>query len=618
MKNSIKQLIRTPLKTILFLLLIVVSTVLVVLGTYLWQRTQQTINHVEESFVTIGTVEQKPDRVQIVSGWDAASQANYYENQLSYDAVIPISILNFEGADYIQSPEKRPYYTTILPDYVTQSANAPVRSMGLIAEFTPVETCIPSEPVAVKINQILSGVNPGTETIYVCNHWVEHSEVLEKGKIYIAHLNAIPNYHTDSDANIEYTFSKLQSSTQCDALGNRLESSVNMDGQTFDEVTEGFYETEHGRYWMAMAEGITDIAALIPVLPTNSMNLLPNFHSYAVSVTDGREITEEEFKNGKPVCLVSVDFARMNDLVVGDAITLPLYHANYRYSPHITFGDTGGLWTYSFVNAENDVYESFCEETYEVVGLYYGSSIYGQQPGSIEIAQNMFIIPQSSIKASDEKNIVEYGPMLHSTTSFQIANGTAAEYMEAFNRNVPSEIRDYLEITFNDNGYEQVIKGLNNMRYVAILLFAVGLFSEIAIIMLFLYLFVVRQRKRTAIERSLGMNKHQCRMSLVLGVMVLTIAATTLGIVNSMFLIDKVETVGRIAQQEQLYSTEYSGWTGEEVKLLEDTESKDTSEIWWSFVAPIALVVVTTLFAVILVNRNLKIEPIELLNARDP
>ena len=49
------------------------------------------------------------------------------------------------------------------------------------------------------------------------------------------------------------------------------------------------------------------------------------------------------------------------------------------------------------------------------------------------------------------------------------------------------------------------------------------------------------------------MNKHQCRMSLVLGVMVLTIAATTLGIVNSMFLIDKVETVGRIAQQEQLY-----------------------------------------------------------------
>ena len=73
MKNSLKQLLRTPMKTCLFFLLMTAATALLVLGAELWQNTQAKIDAAEGLFVTLGTVEQLPDYEAPVDNASAAT-----------------------------------------------------------------------------------------------------------------------------------------------------------------------------------------------------------------------------------------------------------------------------------------------------------------------------------------------------------------------------------------------------------------------------------------------------------------------------------------------------------------------------------------------------------------
>ena len=255
----------------------------------------------------------------------------------------------------------------------------------------------------------------------------------------------------------------------------------------------------------------------------------------------------------------------------------------------------------------------FFEQAYEIVGLYDTFRLAGSKNGTGEIARNMFIVPTASVTAFDAENIGAFGAMNRYTTSFQIPNGTIDEYRTAYEQNVPESVRTHLQLTFDDNGYSEVVGGLENLRTAAIILFAAGLLSALAILVLLLYFFIVKQKKRTAIERSLGMSKNQCRMSLASGVVLLSAVAVILGTVCSSVLFDKVQTFDLTGQNEHTFSTEYSLWARDE-SAVETEDAKNTGVL--EVVIPAAMILLTAGLSVILVNRNLKQEPIELLSAR--
>ena len=511
MLKSLKQLLRTPMKTCLFFLLMAAATALLVMGANLWAQTQAQMDAVEKQFTTLGTVEQKPNRTQMRTGWDAADGAYYSEVEPVYDSVISADVLDFDGANYLKAPEKRPYYLADLQGLAVRDGGTAL--FYPVVEFTPAETAVPDHPIKVYVQRFLypEAENQNNEyEIYVCDHWTENPAPLEAGKTYVAYTNVIVNHHENAKSSIEYALIAAERSTQCDAGGNLLESD--MQARTFDEVTAGFYETERGQYWLELSKALSMWDTTAPVLPVTDTALLPSFHDRTVYVREGRTFSAEDLENGAAVCLVSEEFARKNGLSIGDKVELPLYGVNEKDSPHRTFGDGSGLRTFSLLNAQNRAYTPFWTAKYEIIGTYYSVGTYGKPAGSIEMALNLFLIPANSVKADFAGNIVDNGPMQRATTSFQIPNGTIDDYMAAYNRNVPAEVRENLEITFDDNGYSQIIGGLLNMRYVAIILFAAGLLSALAILVLLLYFFIVKQKKRTAIERSLGMSKNQCRV----------------------------------------------------------------------------------------------------------
>ena len=110
------------------------------------------------------------------------------------------------------------------------------------------------------------------------------------------------------------------------------------------------------------------------------------------------------------------------------------------------------------------------------------------------------------------------------------------------------------------------------------------------------------------------MSKNQCRVSLASGVVVLSAVAVILGTAASTVLFDKVQTLDLTGQTEHTFSTEYSLWnqTTARVSDMENEENLLPMNISISFM----FIVLDSILSVILVNKNLKYEPILLLNER--
>ena len=109
----------------------------------------------------------------------------------------------------------------------------------------------------------------------------------------------------------------------------------------------------------------------IPVQPTDGTDLLMHFYNGEAQITEGRDITEKEYRQGAKVCLVPEFLAMRLGVGVGDKLNLPLYYADYSSS----VGDASILGSqgpvlFNILNAQGELYEVFNEQEYEIVGIY--------------------------------------------------------------------------------------------------------------------------------------------------------------------------------------------------------------------------------------------------------
>ena len=99
--------------------------------------------------------------------------------------------------------------------------------------------------------------------------------------------------------------------------------------------------------------------------------------------------------------------------------------------------------------------------------------------------------------------------------------------------------------------------------------------------------------------------------------MALTVIATVLGSIGSTVLINYI-SITKEADQEK-YSTMYSSWTLNEDTLESEKFDTETSNTLWYLniiIIPVLLCSFMLISSVILVNRNLDIEPIILLSTK--
>ena len=545
-KFEMIQLLRTPMRTILFLLMIMASAILLSLGINLWAETDKKIQQYEENFMTIGTVEQVQTGTREERQWDAQEKKYRIYQRTQYGERIPVSVLDFKEAEYEIEPEFRPYYKAYVPEYKLSILENQVATNIMIVEAEPLYDCTPDHSVKIQIRKFLSsppkGMREGDE-IWFCNHSERNPKSMKAGHVYTLCLgigNIVHGEEADragvaqSGINVyEYEPIPLVS-TQTDSEGTGIQGPFvfeNQDTNAYYEKTEDFYEGEMGNAFLELVEALPREAETLPVTGTNATKLLLPFYQKEAYVTQGRDITEKEYENGSKVCLVSLDFAKNNGLSIGDEIQLNLYGSVYGKSASVM---SNGLHTEQLLNANGKAYEVFEEGEWEVVGIYdLPKSSLGTEYG---LAPDEVIIPKKSIQESDKNNITSYSKMTGPTTSFSIPNGSIDSFMQKWSQ----EGIDDLNITFYDMGYSRLEGGIQDMKLLSKTLTAIGILASVLILILFGYYFILKQSMRIAIERALGMSKKECIKSLGIGVLSILIIGSVGGSVAGGFISDVV------------------------------------------------------------------------------
>ncbi len=414
--------------------------------------------------------------------------------------------------------------------------------------------CVPDHPIPVEATRVLWGSESFSgKKIYFCDHRTEQPEPMEAEKTYLTFLSMNP-VNADKHKDFEGT----------EYMPLRLYENQ---ARLWYEVTEDFYGTEEGIRWEKIA-GMLKLCyeSMLPVTPVSDLQLLRPFHDGDAVLEEGREIDPSEYESGAKVCLVPQKFAKQNDLRTGDHFPLQFYFADYQY-PLCQVGLGNGGLDMEALDADGNVLEPFQESEYEIIGIYSYPVVLTSDPHAF--VNNQIFVPENSITEDFQNHVVGRGPMQAYNTSFRIKNGSAEKFLEEFSRLPESSL---LEIEFDDGGYEAFASKMKNTRIVAAVLFFAGFALLLATIAFLMYFMIWKQKRRTAVERALGMTNRQCAVSLLSGIVLLTAVCGTAGAAVGMQM-DRAVQKAAVSGEEE-FSTAYTkGILEEEGRAGEGTSS---------------------------------------------
>lgn len=601
-KNSIRQLFRTKVKTLLFLVLVTLCALLLCIGCNLNYLCRENLKRFEAAFVTMATVEQKPLSVTPQGIWDAELQDYRYRNVPEYGETASLSVLDMENVEYISGPEKRAYYMAYLPEYKMLDDDEGI-SNSIVVIVTPAEDCIPDHAVEMKVIEVIDGAYTyNTPNLYFCDHYNKNPEMMYAGTNYIMSVLNTSPHNWDPEKPFEKPFEWIPnggpSSGQTYADGTPIENR--MPNISVEAMDDEFYEKGHDKIWEAYGEEVHMYYGSAPVTATDDLNLIMPFYKGNAYIEVGRAFEEEDYENGNQVCLLSYAFARRNNIKVGDTINLGLRYANYASSASYSWGDLS-------LTAEGEVFQPFYESDYTVVGIY-ATLPSDTQDWGYDLAYNEIFIPKNSIKNSDENNIGGFGRLSPYNTAFRIPNGSIDEFMKEWEK----QGVDNLDIHFYDKGYTKLEAGLKQTERMAFIMVAAGVIMAILVMVFFNHLMITKQKRRTAIERSLGASKAESARSIMSGILLIAALGCIAGSIAGWAL------TGRFADamnEEHIFNTMFSAGTVY-ADTEEDVETISEGNLTVTLAAGTSLFIFALVLSGISTIGNLKEEPLKLLSTR--
>ena len=211
--------------------------------------------------------------------------------------------------------------------------------------------------------------------------------------------------------------------------------------------------------WRMAMESIQTNNHSVPVLAVDSVEGMLEFASGRTQITQGRSISQEEYRDGAAVCLISETLARENGLNVGDSLPLSLYEDDPGLPPiYARFQESCNPRASVFVTQEG-----FRQETeYTIIGLYRQSSEWVTTPTSF--TPNSVFVPEKSVTCQTVTG--NYGVW----SSLILQNGTI-DQMEA--RLEENDLGG--AVTYYDQGYSDIVESLDGYTRVSRTVLCVGL-----------------------------------------------------------------------------------------------------------------------------------------------
>ncbi|MDD4543127.1 MAG: hypothetical protein PHY13_05080 [Clostridia bacterium] len=581
MRYALKRLYRTPVKMIIFILLISLSVSALSISAGMWKYSYDSIKHSKGAFTTIGILREIEFTEQIY--------VNSVKPKYDYELLTKVKQAAADS-QYTRYTDNREYLMGYNPD-MTSVGNLAANS-GLFPYAYSIITGV-CESVGYSIYASYSAIIKidKDDLNILPNYVVEDSKYenieyisisgtslttdlefpFKAGEKYIiyAYISGYDNeykrwtgtinykslgntdyeeYHVLSEEekkehpeyNRDFVYKILDDSMLlCHILSTDAQSFLDSGNEIWNEIVNNCRITKHST----------------EILLTDDMYRIYTFNVGDAYVYRGRIIREDEYEEGAKVCLINSSFAYYNGLDIGDKIKLSVYESDFTVGNRIVRSSGAGSTV-----GENDSVEYFAplgykgqgfitEVEYEIVGMY--SLPPSAARGELLISQNVLIAPSKSIEGDFNTKPVEVevvrriDEVIHrfkmertsipGSFSVVIENGKTEEFEEEMTALGYGGMFYYF-----DQNYSQISGILDGYMKTASFIVLISVLAWVCIAAVFLSIYMISSRKSLATMLSLGSGRIKAFMSEMTGISLIIFIASTAGLVVGMILYGKV------------------------------------------------------------------------------
>ena len=354
----------------------------------------------------------------------------------------------------------------------------------------------------------------------VCNE-IDFPVICQEGDDFVLRED-LRNKYIFADNQIRYTQVPAEEMTET----YTIPTMVKLSG-----TGEAFLQEAEGQLWKETLEHMEINNHGFPVLAVDKLGYQVAFARGDSRITEGRDFTQEELTRESRVCIISENLAVGNGLSVGD--TIPMQ--TYGYDPNIEIVQReialGTRFPSAAIYSDVTGFTSQMEE-YTIVGIYRQNNAWENQDDVYGLTPNVIFVPKGSISGDFRlgNQGIFYTLVLHNgkMTEFQKLQ-TQAGYPDLF--------------ICMDGGYTEIASGLDTYEGVAAKALYIGAGGSTVILLLFLVLCPLQQRKNLFLMGSLGTSPGGKIRHIFVSTMVLLVPGVVLGVLTGALLWKQVATV---------------------------------------------------------------------------
>ena len=255
------------------------------------------------------------------------------------------------------------------------------------------------------------------------------------------------------------------------------------------------------------------------VVYTDDMGSIMRFSSGNMTMVDGRMITPEDSLTNPNVCVISRDFAKENDLNVGNKVTMQLGDK--------LFEQYKGLGAIPVVPSR--VSDSYTEVELEIVGVYSDLDTPTEQSKEPNwgYSINTFFVPKALLNVSEEE--LANHTFAPGEVSFVVED---AWNIPAFLDECAPIIEEMgLTLIFEDENWLDMVDGFTASKELAVI--KIGVLSTAVLVATWFVamLYILGRKKDYAVMRVLGTTVRKSNASMLIPFMALVLASVIVGAV---------------------------------------------------------------------------------------
>jgi ABC-type lipoprotein release transport system permease subunit len=511
-RNSLKSIYRSFGKSLLFILVIFSLTLSLALSVSVWVSVSQFLNDCDDFYTTIGLIEY---------------MGTNYPNDTIYDSAMIEALESFNSK-------------IIENDEAVLAWEPPMRSFGYIDGFWRTDTFMPDKMLSVFVvgsvsyseennfytaavyKTIYSTKVADNKLIYIDESFGE----FEKGHFYLVFGEI---YHGRSP--ILHLRPANYQNLLAIADNENIPRLIDI---TADEASDAFYEIPEETILLDIAETLSVTNNSVLVNATNHLTALYPFHQEELYFVKGRPFTQEEYKQGSKVIVVSELLASRAGIDIGDSLDLSIAVSE-------TPGSNNSYWV-----SNGFSYHA----AFEVVGI---------TNTVLDKSWYVYVPQMTGVPLSTFQSGYTVGHAL-------LKNNEAISF---YNR-IDPQIENRFRLQIYDQGYSSVAIPFNTVLVISQIVTAICSLVELAVLILFGFLFVYRQRETSETMLMLGAGKIKVSLYFLFSAGLISLIAAAAGAVAGYYLHDGIlKLVNQAAANYNLIDSRFSNGNLTITKTLE-------------------------------------------------